>query len=349
MKNKINLAFFVNGNEEIGMGHFYRVVALSKEFLKNRVNVIFITPSTIIKNARESSSLITILSPDYFTKNYNSWIIEKIKENNINAIFFDLLEKELEIHNFLKKLDVFLFSISSFEYTFDRFEDITFFPDSEKLFYEKIKSTVGDVPIYSGPEYLIYRDEFTNVGGYSSDGNVFKIFVSTGAMDTFELIPLVIKAIDSLDFDIECYIAINKLAKTKKEVYNLAKSSSKNIYIMESINNISEYIKKCNVGIINGGMTRYELAILGTPFIAISINKKQYDITERMTRQNVNSINLGIKENINKKDIISILNKLHYNENILKNMSRRLLAKFDTNGKKRIVKRVIKRISEDRV
>ena len=336
--NLNSLAIFVDANEAVGMGHLYRMNELALEFNKKNINTIFITPSKIVLDfLKTNSKNKVILTSDYEQVNYKTEIINLLSDNKINIVVFDLLEKELKLHDFLEKTKVYIASIQSFIYKFERFENIIFFPDSQELSEKSIKSADRSIPFYSGPKYLILRDEFKNIKKEEPNADLFKIFVSTGSLDTFELLPFILSSIENIGTNIEIFVIMNKLARTKADVYKISKKSKNIINVLESVENISHYMALCDLAIINGGSTRYELAVIGTPFIAISIHQEQYNITERFTLDNTYSVNLGLKEKVLTYDLVKEIEKFYKNSNNLKIISKKMQKRFDTNGKSRIV------------
>jgi spore coat polysaccharide biosynthesis predicted glycosyltransferase SpsG len=333
----MHIAFFVDADQEIGMGHLYRSLALAKEFKAKDAEVVFISPSLFVKKIVDNT--FDVISTSRYThKNYENEIIRILKEYSVSIAFFDLLETSLEKHRFIASSGIFIASISSFEYRFERFEAITFFPDAKPLPYSTIN---GTTVIFSGPKYLIFRDEFENVNLKSTDNKIPRLFISTGALDSFELLPMIIQAIIKLPIEVECYVIMSSEAKTRETVYELIQHSSKKITVLESVTNISEYMAQSDIGIINGGTTRYELALLGIPFIAISIHQTQFEITQRVI-DNDKGINLGIKSEIDIYDIIRAITSLLENHQLRNSMSQKLKSLFDMHGKSRIVEQTMK-------
>jgi spore coat polysaccharide biosynthesis predicted glycosyltransferase SpsG len=87
-----------------------------------------------------------------------------------------------------------------------------------------------------------------------------------------------------------------------------------------------------DLAIINGGNTRFELALIGLPFISISFNDKQNNIAFFLQKHGIGH-NLGIYEMLNKETIAKATEELIDNYTDRKLMSEVMQKSIRINGK----------------
>ncbi len=164
---------------------------------------------------------------------------------------------------------------------------------------------------------------------------ISKILVTMGGSDAFGFTPIAVKALLNLKLDFEATIILGSAASSFEEVSKIA-SNNPNIKILKSVENISDLMHSSTIAIINGGLTRYELALTGTPFIALSVHQIQYDITERVTSL-VGGINLGIVKQLSQDEITNAMEELIENKEKRMAISNALQKIIDSKGTSRIL------------
>jgi len=336
-KNK-SICFLVNGNYKIGLGHVYRCLTISTESNKRGVSTFFIIPNIpVLKN------FLTVNKAEFKTVENVVWENPKLHKTefakhllNVDIVLLDLLEEQFFKFYFLSKINIKIASIISFYYSEDnRYEDICFFPGievKEKLF---IQNKNNKTKLLSGPKYLTFRKEFCKKFEKEFNEEVPEILITMGGTDAFGFSLIAVKSLLDLDIDYKATIIMGAGALTLDEVNELV-FKKPNIKIESNVNNIAQLMHSSTIALINGGLTRYELAITGTPFIALSIHDIQYKITERITSV-VGGVNLGVVEDIKKEDITYAVKKLILDIEKRKLISYKLQELIDSEGTERIL------------
>ena len=333
-----NICFLVNGNQKIGLGHVYRCITIALEAKKRGLNIFFIVPKNkLIQEIIESYeiSCYTVSKDVWNFPKDSKYVFEKYFKN-VDVIILDLLEEAFFKFNFLSNYDFKIVSITSYYYSENnRFEDVSFFPGIKVLEKDFIKSKNKIVNLFSGPKYLTFRDEFCRkfIKEIKEENPV--ILVTMGGSDAFGVTPIVVKALLNLDIDFKAKVVLGEKAKSFNYVQKLVEKNPK-ISIFSKVNNMAELMHKSTIALINGGLTRYELAITGTPFIAFSVHEVQYEITEGLTSI-VGGVNLGIVKNLKLKNITSSIKELILDINKRKIISENLQKVVDQKGTKRIL------------
>ncbi|WP_159018812.1 PseG/SpsG family protein [Algibacter sp. L3A6] len=338
MKNINSICFLVNGNQKIGLGHVYRSITIATEAIKRGVSTSFVfQENPIIQELLQANNIpFKVVKEDVWKtpKTHIHQYRELLKSEDV--VVLDLLEKEFLKFNFLPEFEIKMVSITSFYYSEEtRYEDLSFFPGMEIKTNPFIQNKYKKTKLLSGPKYLTFRDEFLK--NFSKEFNEVtpEILVTMGGSDAFGFTPIVVKALLNLDFHFKATVILGTAATTFNEVEQLASNSS-NIIIKKSVNNIADLMFNSTCAIINGGLTRYELALTGTPFIALSIHKMQYNITERVTEL-VGGVNLGIVKNLYQDDITKAIKDLILNREKRKSISKALQKTIDDKGTSRIL------------
>lgn len=328
----------VNGNQKIGLGHIYRCITIALEAKKRGSNISFIVPKNKIIQEIIKSNKISCYSVSKDVWNFpkdNKHVFEKYFKN-VDIIILDLLEEAFFKFNFLSNYDFKIVSITSFYYSENnRFEDVSFFPGMQVIENDFIKSKNKIVNLFSGPKYLTFRNEFCRKFTKEIKKENPVILVTMGGSDAFGFTPLVVKALLNLDIAFKAKVILGKTAKSFSYVQKLVEKNPK-FSIFSKVNNIAELMHESTIALINGGLTRYELAITGTPFIAFSVHEVQYEITERLTSI-VGGVNLGIVKNLKQKKITSSIKELISDINKRKIISENLQKVVDQKGTKRIL------------
>ena len=338
MKKVNRICFLVNGNQKIGLGHIYRCLTIAKKAEKRNIKVLFIVQKNLIVQELLEDKKIPFKAIDdenWLNPSKNiSFFLELI--SSFDSIVLDLLEAEFIKFNFLKHFNVKIASITSFYYSEDvRYEDISFFPGIETRNNEFILVDNKKIKLLSGPKYLTFREEFQVNFNKTFDELIPNILITMGGTDAFGFTSFAVKSLLSLKIDYRATVIISKNCKTYKEVALLAKNNA-NIFIIENVNNISNIMFNSTIAIINGGLTRYELAITGTPFIALSIHQDQYDITEKITSL-VGGVNIGVVKNITEEELTKSIKELILNKDKRKRISSSLQRIIDKKGTARIL------------
>jgi spore coat polysaccharide biosynthesis predicted glycosyltransferase SpsG len=334
---KRNICFIVNADETIGIGHFIRVLALAEEFAIHDYQVNFITNTPFVfEKCEEKNHLCFCIHHNGSA--YESALIKILNDLKIDVLVFDLIEDQLIKHKFIGALqNILKVSLSIFNYSHKRFEDICIYPGLSKIEDNLYNETTRkNIPYYSGPEYLIIRDEFNGIGHKTIRSFANKILITMGGSDPGNLTDRALESIMLLHEPVLCDIVLGKNFKNKKDIYY--KHGKTNFFsFYEDVDYLSDLMFQNDIALINGGTTRYELSIVGTPYISISLNKTQFNITEKLARQNA-CINLAVSNSLKNHEIASSITHLLKNFELRKNISKNMRCLFDLEGKQRIFK-----------
>lgn len=343
MKNdKLTIGIIANASHEIGLGHLYRSLAIAQELKKNNVCIYFLCQAkSVIETMAMEAGFSCLHMPNWTAPNYRTNLENLIVKYHFNILFFDLLEKDLLLHQFLKDNEsCFIASISSFEYSLVRFEDITFYLNYHKQTKEYLPCYRGRTPVYSGPEYLVFREEFLRSYSKTFPEVGKKVLITMGGADPDGFSLKAIDALEQIALRLEVCVILGRMHFDKKAILAKTTQSNHEYKIIKNTNKMAVLMSQADVAIINGGLTRYELCMVGTPFIAISLHQIQYEITARTTESGA-GINLGVGKELPLEKIACATVALLRNKALREKMSKSMKNLFDGKGAKRIVASIL--------
>ena len=325
----MNIVFITNGNSAIGYGHISRTLILYSFFKKNNHHVKIIVPNTCSFSVNED--FIKVKS---FKESDLKQILDKF-----GIVVIDSIEEDFDNLSWIGKTHLFIVSITLFLFDFSkRYEHLSFFPsinESEVIITNKTH-------IYLGNHYITFREEFNDTE-YPIRIRANKILITMGGTDPYGLTLMVTKALVN-DKSLSITILLSEKAKNYGELLEISDLNS-NIKLVGFTENIVGLFIEHDIVFINGGLTRYESCVIGIPFIAISIHKKQFDITQELVSLGV-GINLGVFDEINVNQIYSAAKKLLQDDELRRKTSLRMREMLDTKGIDRIYNIIYNKFKE---
>lgn len=301
-----NICFITESGTQIGYGHLYRSIALAKEFSKRGCKVeIVIDDEKGKKILSDHLSDINVRALSYVVKNTacfkyvfldvfkNSWrnYIDFVENNSFQTQFVSIIDDAFL--DYALKTD-YIFAIGFQNYKLKL----------ETIAREKGKKTKK----YTGNDLFIFREEFKGKKTLKIKSEVDNIFVSMGGSDPYKLTELVARSFKllnrSLVFNYVLGIGFDESRVAK--LYELAEKEGFTIYINKNVNDIASLMLENDIAIINGGNTRFELVLLGIPFVSISFNETQNNIANRLETYGFGK-NIGVYHNLQTNEIINYI------------------------------------------
>ena len=165
---------------------------------------------------------------------------------------------------------------------------------------------------FSGTDLLIFRDEFKKATPYIVRPNANKILVSMGGSDPYHLTELISDSLELIQKSLQInYILGAGFTHKRLNKLKLKHLTTKHtISYHYNVKNIADHMMSSDIAIINGGNTRFELALIGIPFISVSFNNAQNEIANKLQIMGIGE-NLGVHNMISSRLIAdSIINIL---------------------------------------
>jgi len=261
MMNKV--VFFTESGEKIGLGHVYRCLALAQEFDQNGVKPIFII------NAGEDFS--SILKP------YETFTVDWI--SNFERVSEFLNSETIAV------IDSYLAPMDVYERIREKAKTGVYFDDTKRIAYPKgfivngqINASDFDYPEQPGRTYLLgtkyqpVRKEFKETSTRNIKESLESIMITFGGDDARSLTRFVLTLLNEKYPNLRKNVVIGNSFVDKLEDISHEKIVFYRNADAETMKNI---MLSSDLAISAAGQTLYELAVSGTPTIAIGVAENQ--------------------------------------------------------------------------
>ncbi len=318
---KLNSCFIfrIDASSNIGYGHLVRCSALAEQICQKGNNIVFATnyPKEIRKVIKHFKfDLIDLNKFHPFSEeeiNYLSASMKKIKHKK--AFIVDSYDVTFEYLKDLKDefpemLFIAIDDLAEKTYPVDILINGNIY--AEKLDYSKQKDF--GTKLLLGPKYLLLRKEFQNSSPHVIKDKVSDILVIFGGGGIKTLTEITLDTLLSMNLkDVKIHVV---LGENSKEYIEDRFRNIKNIifhYELEA-QQLRELMEKSDIAISAAGSTLYELAMCGTPTIAIVTADNQKYIAEEMENKGIviklDATDANISEKIHNAVQTLIKNKL---------------------------------------
>ena len=295
--NRKKIIFRVIGNNEVGMGHIFRSLALANEITDHEIRFV----------CDEESGLAAtkIAGYDYWLMTYPKEEIEdRIIEIEPDLVINDILDTEQE---YIRKLRDKQIKVVNFEDlgTGASCSDFTV----NELYDEPL---IEGQNVLWGHKYFFVRDEFNNAVPCQCVEKVNALLISFGGTDQNNLTLKTLQTVMPLcrEHDIEINIVCGEGYLYKEEIEKaIATSNYPKINFTCATGVISSIMEKSQIGITSNGRTVYELAHMNIPSIVVAHHSREK--THTFANESRGFINLGVYQQANtEEDIYAALDRL---------------------------------------
>lgn len=317
--NQPKVAFYVNGNNEIGMGHIYRCLEMADEF-NTKPDIYYDKKQTTESIFCETNhTLIGIQSQDE--------LFSLLKNNNYDILINDILNTSIDYIVSLKKVCPSMKIIN--------FEDVGEGIYEADCVINALYNTKLVSNMHVGYKYYICSKLFMFYKPISIKKNVDTVFISFGGADpqnyTDRLLNMIISepTYNSIKFRVV-------LGRAKKNIKSLMEYNIyQNIEVLYDIKNMPEIISSCDIAVTSRGRTGYELAILGLPTIAMAQNLREENHSFISNENGFSYIGLNPSDYIIKSNLNYYINMDQENRLV---KQKQLLKHNLKNGRKNVMK-----------
>lgn len=320
----MKVAFRVDANSKIGIGHIMRCTTLAIKLRKHGAQCqFFISKDTIINETIKRYGF------DYIKLNseYNQ-IDESVNELNfyIEKYGYELvvIDSYFVTNHFFKQLNQKVKTVFITE-DYPEQTDITcnYFLNYN-LYLNNYEPPVSNKTQYLlGSKYCLIRDEFNSC---KSKPKNHDILILSGGTDPFNCLEKITEFLLPKD-EIKNYSFLLVVTKNKNNIHELVKAfrDNKRVKIIIEPQNISDVINSCCLAITAAGSTLYEVFACGTPAISYSFVDNQEKIADAFSKNKI--IEYAGKINVNPTETLhNIFNYILLNcENNIKTNSKEVI------------------------
>ena len=332
---KRRIAFRVDGNQRIGLGHLVRCRNLADYlFASEAVDVCIFT-----KDYQEASAL--------FAKRYPIKVIPSgLEEEAETRLLFDFLtdyQPHLIITDCQDTTATYVERISGTRAKTVNFDDLGSGREHCDLL---IDANLGcdNVPtgpvVLSGPAYMVLHPLFAElrVGDKLAPMEVNQVLISLGGSDSENLTRKVVEALRDLPFNFT--VVVGKAYPHYQELYEFVQQNMENITLLRGVETLAPLIAKADLVVIAAGITLYETLCLGVPAIVLAQEKHQELIAQRYAGEKVIRY-LGVGEVVGEEKIRTAFAELAANQALRQAMTEKGSKLVDGQGIERISQHIV--------
>jgi len=281
--------------KQLGMGHIFRCINLSKEFKKNQVYFLTEDFGSVNKTLRD-------------------YEIEKIFKLKPNIRDIDAIKQTQKIIN-KKKIDVLIidrFGITKkYVEEVKKFVKVAVISDLKKIDYNadlvvngfigfenKIKFNKYGTKCLLGPKFQIISKTYSKRSQYEKK---YDLLITVGGFDASNIIQKVLGRLNLIKHKLKIYVILGPATKNIQEIKKIINHNIHQITIIKKTSNMKKLISQSKFGICSGGITTYEFASQKVPFAIICQYPHQIITAKAWERKKIGR-NLGFMRNNNRID-----------------------------------------------
>lgn len=337
----VRIGFRVDANEHIATGHLMRCIAIAKECENLGMECKFyLAEDKMTDKLQENHLPYDILHTSWNQLKQEIPAMKAlIKREQLQWLIVDSYQADA---NYLTSLNEACKVMYIDDFVTERY-DI-----AAVLHYNYLKNDTAfaklyensDTMVLAGADYVPLRKEFQNKNHVQREQ---EILITTGGTDPYKITQRILdhkneyKELKQYTF----HVIVGKMNQSMKKLELMAEKDSQ-IVLHQNINNMSDYMRKCECAVSAGGTTLYELCACETPTVCFSFADNQKQFVQCMGRDGI-MISAGdareddgIEQRI-LSDIVEVTQK----EELRNQLAERMRNLIDGFGTVRIVKALI--------
>ena len=309
-----------NPKNELGMGHIYRCMNLSKKFKSHETLFLIEDFGSVKKLLKDNSEKVLELNPGI---NENQDIEETkscIKKNQIDILIIDKYGLKNNYVKTLKKKIKTVVITDLHKNNYDADLIINGFIGYEN----SIKFNKYKTKCLLGPKYQILNNYLKSKNFKEKE---FDLVLTLGGYDSKCIIEKILEFIVMKNFIFKTLVILGPATRKTAKILKIEKQYKKNIKIIKETKNFQREISKGKNAITGGGVSTYEFARLNIPFGIICQYNHQLITSKEWDKRGIGT-NLGMFNIKLNNKIKLFLEKI--NENDIKFETRKKIKFSDT-------------------
>ena len=324
-------------NKELGTGHIFRTINLSKQFKEYEIFFLIEDYGGIKKILKENNiSNIKFLKPNISIKEDFKNTLKLIKEEEID---FVIIDKIFTTKTYLQKLkkEIFIVYVTDLlDYEYPANMVINGFVGLKN----DIKLNKYNSKCLLGPSFQILSNKYEKKLKLKKNND---LLITFGGYDANNLIEKICSLLPNFLDNLKIKIILGPITKKPNCLTKIENNFKNKLKIIRYTNDLRKEILQSRVGLCSGGVTTYEFASLKVPFGIISQYNHQKITASEWEKLNF-GINLGQNDKELRKRIEKFLKKILDDEINFK-MNKILV---DGHGSKRVKNGILKLFREER-
>ena len=290
---RLRIAFVVNGNQQVGMGHIYRALALADIFFGNQIR--FFTYAS----DRNAVQVIENRGYEIHVLSQSRDVIEHIYKFQPDIVINDVLDTAVEYITTLRSKGFFVVN----------FEDLGKGSLHANLVFNALYEFSSPPSHHRfGAKYVCLGEHFLLLPPAPFRDPATTLLITFGGVDENNLTLRTCEILPKLFHETTLQQAIVILGPNyahHKELTlfleNIEGDLRSRIQVYDTVENMARLIRKADVGVTSNGRTVYELAAMGVPGVSIAQNDRE--TLHLFSRYSEGFQYLGIASNVDGRKI----------------------------------------------
>lgn len=306
----MTIIFRCNTNPEVGFGHLNRCRTLAQSLVKLGQNCLMIGPDNIYKTNGDSNTFKEWIP----IKNWKSSkedsvnLIKIAKNNNVSYLVLDDYRIDEKYQMFLLKAGYKWLQFYQKENKKPIWADIIVNP-MPGVTSEDFKSVLRNKnsKLLLGPNYAILRSEFENVIKKTYFRKIKKVLLTFGGGDDKSANEFVLSTLLPVTPNYIKFLVISGFTNPNNNRLKewILLNGSERVDLLINPKDVAKLYSSCDIAVIAGGTTTYEIDCCGLPFLIISTANNQIEQSKAWANTGKAKY-LGDINSINKHSLVTI-------------------------------------------
>lgn len=195
--------------------------------------------------------------------------------------------------------------------------------------------------ILNGPDYIILDPAFnkTKTADFRDSGK--RVIIAMGGSDPFGITAKALRALIEPAGNFELHVLLGPAHVGAGKLKSITSKAKSKVIIHEKVDNLPEFLKGFDLGILSFGLTTYGAAYLGLPTVVLGHNDAGSAAGETFAKKYGCSVFVGRHDRADYGDLAKIVQSLLDDHGERRAMSERGRKAVDGRGLQRIVKHLI--------
>lgn len=273
MREEISVLFRCDGDEEIGLGHVVRCLALAEELTFDhncRVTFAINRGKTGIDMIKEYGYALFTINNNMESFSEGAFLKKAVQKTACDVLIMDFREKiSLEFLVSLKKQGILLVDIDDPDEK-RLVADLAFYPPVPQVKKMDWSGFKGQLMV--GWEWVILRKEFINEAKKQRHPNDrLHILVTMGGSDPAGFTLKAMEALELLEEEFDTTVVLGRAFSGEKELHDFLIRAKREFKILKNVENMAKIMASADLAIASFGVTAYELAYMGVPAVYICL------------------------------------------------------------------------------
>ena len=309
---------------QLGLGHIYRCINLSKELHSHEIIFLIEDYGSVSSILKKNNLKFSKLKPGTNENIDIKKSIKLIEKNKVDLVIVDKYGTTNKYFQAIKKVTkiVIVSDLRNIQFDGDLLIN-GFIGYKNKIIHNKYGTKC-----LLGPKYQIISRKQTKKN-YQHRKKI-DLIATFGGFDSSNIIPVLIDSLDHNSKKINTKIILGPSTKKNKK---LIQQKEQHISVIQKTPDLMKEISKAKFGFCGGGITSYEFAHMKVPFAIISQYPHQLIVSKEWQKLGI-GLNLGLLNKSTPRKIQRIINNfnkirndLKTNQNVVDGLGSRRIAK----------------------